>query len=107
MKVSNIDTMTKGWFIGNFSPSCLMTQAFECALKEYKLGEREKKHYHKIATEFTVIVRGTAKMNGIEYSDGSIIEIAPLEATDFEAVTDVITMVVKVPAVIGDKYESK
>lgn len=107
MKVSNIDTMTKGWFIGNFSPSCLKTKAFECALKEYKEGEKENKHFHKIATEFTVIVRGTVKMNGIVYTDGSIIEILPNEATDFEAITDVITMVVKVPAVIGDKYESE
>ena len=107
MKIHNIENMTKGWFIGPFNPTCFHTEAFECAVKEYRAGEKEKKHLHKIATEFTVIVKGRVMMNGVEYSDGNIIEIKPNEATDFEAITDVITMVVKIPAVLGDKYESE
>ncbi len=43
-------------------------------------------------------------MNGVEYGQDSIIEIQPGESTDFEALTDTITFVVKIPAVSGDKY---
>jgi hypothetical protein len=44
-------------------------------------------------------------MNGVLYERDSILEIHPGEVTDFEALTDVVTVVVKVPAVPGDKYE--
>jgi len=59
---------------------------------------------HRVATEFTVIVEGSVRMNQQVYGRDQIIEIKPGEATDFEALTDTITVVVKVPAVAGDKY---
>jgi mannose-6-phosphate isomerase-like protein (cupin superfamily) len=104
MKSYNLEDFTKGWFVGPFFPTLCNTQQFECAVKRYKLGEREAAHVHKIATEYTVIVEGSVKMNGIVYERDSIVEIKPGEVTDFEALTDVITFVVKIPAVAGDKY---
>lgn len=97
--------MTKGWFIGSFNPTCFETNDFECAVKKYKAGDKENRHLHKIATEYTVIVAGSVKMNDIRYDEGCIIEIAPGESTDFEALTDVVSFVVKVPCVAGDKYD--
>lgn len=104
MKHYNLMDFVKGWFIGPFAPTLLSTEAFECALKRYRAGDKEAKHVHKEATEYTVIADGTVRMNGVEYGRDSIIEIKPGEATDFEALTDVITFVVKVPAIAGDKY---
>jgi quercetin dioxygenase-like cupin family protein len=43
-------------------------------------------------------------MNGREYNEGEIIVIEPGEATDFEALQDTITTVVKLPCVKDDKY---
>ena len=43
-------------------------------------------------------------MNGIEYNAGDIIVMEPGEATDFEAVTDAVNVVVKVPGANNDKY---
>ena len=43
-------------------------------------------------------------MNGAEYSAGDIVVIAPLESTDFTALEDTVTMVVKVPGAVNDKY---
>jgi mannose-6-phosphate isomerase-like protein (cupin superfamily) len=105
MNRHDLAEMTKGWFIGPFTPTCIQTNDFECAVKAYKQGDKEARHYHKIAKEYTVIVTGTVRMNGIEYGANSIVEIMPGESTDFEAVEDAITFVVKVPAVPGDKYE--
>jgi len=74
------------------------------AVKEYKKGDFEDRHYHKIATEITVIISGRVRMNGIEYSKGNIIVIEPKESTDFEALEDSVNAVVKYPGASNDKY---
>lgn len=104
MLVHDLNKFIKGWFIGPFTPNLHVCDEFECAVKKYKAGDYEPKHYHRKATEYTVIAEGRVRMNGVEYGPESIIEIMPLEATDFEALTDVITFVVKIPAVQGDKF---
>jgi hypothetical protein len=105
MQVSRLDDLKGGWFIGNFDPTLFATKEFETAIKKYRKGDYEKSHYHLIATEFTVIVKGHVKMNGNEYREGDIIRIDPGEATDFLVLSDeAITAVVKVPCVAGDKY---
>ena len=73
----SLDDMFRGWFVG------------DC---------------HKVATEITVIVSGTACMNGKEYAEGTILRMEPGEYAQFSAVTDVTTVVVKFPSVPGDKY---
>ena len=57
--------MVKGWFVGRFTPTVLSTNDVEVAVKHYKKGDYESAHYHKIATEVTVIISGRVKMNGI------------------------------------------
>ncbi|WP_295157673.1 hypothetical protein [uncultured Brachyspira sp.] len=105
MKIAKLDDMVKGWFIGNFEPSLLKTNDVEVAVKKYNKGEYEKSHYHIIATEFTVIISGKVKMNGIEYSYGDIVIMEPNESTDFEALEDnTINVVVKIPSINNDKY---
>lgn len=106
MEKANIKDMTKGWFVGDFNPSAFNTKACEVAYKTYKAGDSESKHYHKIATELTLIVGGIVRMNGVEYKEGDIIIMKPGEATDFIAITDAMNVVVKVPCVKGDKYIS-
>ena len=102
--LAKLDAMTKGWFIGNFSPTLLATEAIEVAVKEYPAGFSEEWHYHKIATEYTVIVSGEAEMNGVRYGKGDIIVIPPGEGTDFKTLTPVVTTVVKVPGATNDKF---
>ena len=100
----NLDAFTRGWFVGNFSPSLLPTDAVEVAAKLYRAGESEEKHFHKIATELTLVLSGRVRMSGEEFGPGEIVKIKPGEATDFTALTDATTVVVKVPCVRGDKY---
>lgn len=104
MKKSKLEDMIGGWFIGNFEPSLLKTNDVEVAVKNYKSGDKEDKHYHKVATEYTVILKGKVRMMGIEYNEGEILTIYPNESTDFLALTDVTTVVVKVPGANNDKY---
>lgn len=104
MKIENLLNMTKGWFVGNFEPSLYKTNGVEVAVKNYKQGDYEESHYHKIATEITVVVDGTVKMNNKIYNKNDIIVLEPGEKTDFEAVTDAINVVVKLPGANNDKY---
>ena len=64
MKSAHLEDMVKGWFVGNFEPTLCKTNDVEVAVKNYKAGDHEGKHYHKIATEFTVIISGQVRMNG-------------------------------------------
>lgn len=107
MKTARIDDMTKGWFVGNFEPTLYKTNDVEVAVKSYKAGDYESRHYHKIATEITVVVFGKIRMNDNEYSSGDIIVMEPGEPTDFEALTDAVNAVVKLPGANDDKYISE
>ncbi|MDF2870900.1 MAG: hypothetical protein K0R05_2475 [Anaerocolumna sp.] len=99
-----LDNMINGWFVGNFEPSLYKTNDVEMAVKKYKKGDSEEAHYHKIATEITVIVSGSVLMNGVEYQEGDILVIEPNDATDFTALTDAVTAVAKLPGANNDKY---
>lgn len=105
MKTSKLSDMKKGWFVGNFEPTLYKTNDVEVAVKSYSAGKYEKKHYHKIATEITVVTKGTIRMNGKEYTVGDIIIIEPNEATDFYAITEAENIVVKLPGANNDKFE--
>lgn len=106
MKIDRLDEMTKGWFVGQFSPRVLESQQCEVGVKQYKAGDYEERHYHKVATEVTVVISGSVRMFDRVWGAGDIITITPGEATDFLAIEDTITVVVKSPAVLDDKYMS-
>jgi mannose-6-phosphate isomerase-like protein (cupin superfamily) len=99
-----LDSFTKGWFVGEFEPTLVPSSAVEVAVKHYRAGEHEDKHHHRVAEEVTVIVSGTVRMSGEELGAGEIVRIPAGTATDFLAVTDATTVVVKLPCVKGDKY---
>ena len=105
MQAYKLDDMTKGWFVGDFSPAALHTDRAEVAVKTYAAGMVEPRHMHRIATEVTLILQGRARMNDRYFDAGDIVVIEPGEVTEFESLTDVTTVVVKQPSVAGDKYE--
>jgi quercetin dioxygenase-like cupin family protein len=104
MKIDNLTNFIGGWFIGNFEPSLFKTNDVEVAVKSYKAGDYDQEHYHKLGTEYTVIVKGRVKMQGKEYSEGAVLTISPMESTDFLALTEATTVVVKIPGASKDKY---
>lgn len=104
MKRAQLSDMVKGWFVGNFEPTLYRTNDVEVAVKSYCAGEAEGAHYHKIATELTVVISGSVRMNNVVYSQGDIIVMEPSDVTDFEALTDAVNVVVKVPGANNDKY---
>jgi hypothetical protein len=104
MKLFKSNEMVKGWFVGNFAATAYKTGACEVAVKRYRLGDSEGMHHHRIATEITHVVKGRVRMFDQDWGAGDIIVIEPGEATAFEALTDTLTIVVKVPSDCNDKY---
>lgn len=104
MKKANLKDMVNGWFVGNFVPTLYRTNDVEVAVKTYKAGDHDACHFHKIATEITVIISGDVEMNNKKYQQGDIIVIEPAEASDFRAVTDAVVAAVKIPGANNDKY---
>ena len=99
-----IEEFIRGWIVGNFKPTLIKTNAVEVAYQIHTNGDKEKRHYHKIATEITVVVEGTVKMNDKIYSIGDIIKIEPNDSTDFESLSNSACLVIKYPGANNDKY---
>lgn len=99
-----LDDMVKGWFVGDFDPCALKSDQFEVAVKRYREGDHEGRHVHRVATEITLLLDGRARMLDREWGSGDIIVLHPGDATDFTALTDVTTVVVKTPSAPNDKY---
>jgi len=104
MKHDRLESMIKGWFVGDFAPVALRSAHCEVAIKHCAAGDHEAAHYHAVATELTAIVSGRVRMLGREWGAGDILTIEPGEATDFTALTEVVTVVVKLPSAKDDKF---
>jgi quercetin dioxygenase-like cupin family protein len=104
MKRYRLTDMVGGWMVGDFEPSCVRTSDCEVACKHYAAGASEGRHVHRVATELTLVVAGRARMEGQELEAGDIVLLAPGEASGFQALSTVTTVVVKLPSVAGDKY---
>jgi quercetin dioxygenase-like cupin family protein len=104
MKSYKLSDMKGGWIVGGFDPTVYSTTDCEVAIKHYKAGDSEGAHYHKIATEITCIVSGEVVMCGQRWMAGDVIVLSPGDVTSFEALTDAVTTVVKLPGALNDKY---
>ena len=104
MKQDRLEKMFKGWFVGGFIPSAYTTNVCEVAVKRYRPGDKESCHYHKVATEITLVLSGKVLMFDKVWNEGDIITVNTGESTSFEALTEVTIVVVKVPGAVDDKY---
>ena len=110
MIIKKIKNMKKGWFIGNFKPTVLKTKKFEVALHEHRAGRLKKSHdhFHKIATEYNVLVSGKMMIGNKIINKGDIFIIKPYEVSkDVVFLKKTSLICVKVPSIPTDKYKYK
>lgn len=105
MIFSNIELYKKGWFMGDFIPSIIKTEAFEVGYHKHKAGEKTFPHYHKITTELNFIIRGELVISGKQLQAGDIWVYESDEISQVEFLSDVELMVIRWPSVPSDKYE--
>lgn len=101
----NLSEFKRGWIIGNFEPSVLRTDQFEVAVITHTKGEVWPAHYHKIGTEYNVLLQGKMIVCGQEINPWEVFIFEPGEIADPIFLEDCKVLCVKVPSVPGDKYE--
>jgi len=100
----NLEEFTKGWLVGDFEPALFKTKDIEVGIKYYKAGDKEEKHYHKVATEYSIVLYGSVRMLDQIFKQGQIVTVLPNVENKFECLEDACIVVIKTPSVIGDKY---
>lgn len=104
MKITRIEDYFRGWFVGNFEPTCLKTEQFEVGFLTHKKGEIWPPHLHKISTEINFLIEGEMKIGENELKSGDVFVIEPYEIADPTFYTDCKLIVIKTPSIPGDKY---
>jgi len=104
MKKIFLKDFKRGWLVGDFEPSVFSTNKIEVAIQNYEAGHEEPNHYHKIATEITFMVSGSAFCNDLLIENGEGVIIEPNQPNIFRAKTNCTTLVIKFPSVPSDKY---
>lgn len=105
MKKYSLEDFTRGWIIGNFEPSLVKTEDFEIGILKHKKNEYWPKHFHKLADEYNVLLDGKMSINGELINKNEIFLIEKNETVKPEFLEDCVVLVIKIPSVIGDKYE--
>jgi dTDP-glucose pyrophosphorylase/mannose-6-phosphate isomerase-like protein (cupin superfamily) len=103
-QIWDIDQFIRGWFIGDFTPSIVRTNLFEIAMLTHKKDERWDYHYHMVADETNVLIKGSMKINNKIIKTGDIFVIGKNQVTCPQFDEDCNVLCIKVPSVIGDKY---
>lgn len=103
MKTYPFSLMKGGWFVGAFEPTAYDTDACEVSYKVHPKGEQWPVHYHRVATEINLLVKGTMVLQGKELTDGTVFILEPYEIADPLFLTDCHIVCVKVPGARDDK----
>ena len=105
MEVYNLNEFWRGWFIGDFEPSIFRTKDFEIGAVIHKKGEDWPAHVHRESDEYNLLISGEMIICGQRITSGTIFVIRKNEVAKPEFLEDCEVVVIKVPSVVGDKYE--
>ena len=103
MQRVNLGDYLGGWLVGNFQPALAQTEEFEFAVKYFKEGDNEQRHYQVTAYELSVVVSGSCRIGEVSLQAGEALLIEPGEIAGFEAFSDCSIAVVKWPSIPNDK----
>ena len=98
-----VNKMTRGWFVGNFTPTAYKTKHFEVGYLFHKKGEIWDVHYHEHLTEINLLIEGKMIFNDIEINKNEIFIVNQNEIACPIFLEDTYIICIKVPSVIGDK----
>jgi hypothetical protein len=104
MIIKKINDFKDGWFIGNFEPSVFKTDLFEVCFKKHKKDEVWDTHYHKVAIEYNLLIKGQMTIQDIILNEGDVFILNPYEISNPVFLTDCEVLVIKTPSVINDKF---
>ncbi len=95
-----------GWFVGSFKPNLVNNQDIEVGIKVIPENTKPDYHFHKIKTEYTILLQGKiiCLEKNIHISPGTTIKLLPYEKNDQFFPERSLILVLNTPSVKGDKY---
>ena len=96
----------KGWFVGDFEPNLLISKNLEFGYKKIPKGTKPDYHFHKIKTEYTILIEGLIRL---EMSNQIIkpitcIKLNPNEKNDQYFLDDCLIIIINSPSAKNDKF---
>jgi quercetin dioxygenase-like cupin family protein len=106
MIFSSIKNFKNGWIVGNFTPSLFPANENDIGVLFLDKGHKSDTHYHKLHTEYNVIIKGKVLISNINEikTSGDIFIFEPNDRSYLEYLEDTILLVIKNPSTNGDKY---
>lgn len=104
MIIKKLSSFVRGWIIGDFEPSLIKTKHFEIGILKHAKGEVWPSHFHKVATEYNVLVEGRMSFGDQILSPGDIFIFSPGEIAEPTFSMDCVVLCIKIPSLPGDKY---
>ena len=104
-KIINRNDYTRGWLIGNFTPSIENNKNVELGYLFHEKKSKWDYHYHKESIEINILINGRIVINNNEYNENDLFIInkniisCPIFQTDCELIC------IKIPSVPHDKYK--
>jgi dTDP-glucose pyrophosphorylase len=104
IRLTELKTMKRGWFLGDFLPCSYSSKDVEVGILEHKAGEEWPAHVHKRGDEINVLMSGWMKINNIDIHTGQIFVIPKGHLTKATFYEDCKIICVKLPSDTKDKY---
>jgi len=104
IKQNKLENMTRGWLIGDFTPSILKTDAFEIGYLKHPKDQVWPAHVHKEANEYNILIKGKLIINNETIMQGEIFVIPKNMLTSAKFLEDCEIICIKVPSLPIDKY---
>lgn len=100
----DLKTFTRGWFLGDFFPSIFRTPKIEMGLLRHSKGEIWPYHYHRKATEYNILVKGSMNVNSIRIQEMDVFVFPPNMISCPQFLDDCLVFCIKIPSCPSDKY---
>ena len=96
--------MTRGWCIGDFTPSILRTKDFEVGYLKHHKDQVWPAHLHKECDEYNILIKGKLNINNETINEGEIFVIPKGMLTSAKFLEDCEIVCIKVGSNSKDKY---
>lgn len=103
IQIYDLETMFRGWFLGNFEPSVLKHTGLEIGYLLHKKGEKWQTHYHNNIIEVNLLIEGKMILNDIEINKNQIFVIDKKVLACPIFLEDCRIICIKIPSMVGDK----
>jgi dTDP-glucose pyrophosphorylase len=104
IELTALNTMTRGWLIGDFEPNIVRTKDYEVGILHHHEGEVWPAHLHKEADEINVLLKGRMVLNNIEINSGTIFKVPKGLLTKAKFIEDCQIVCIKTISNTKDKY---